>query len=168
VPPTPRPHRAVILAALAALATLIVLASCTRTPAPGIPAPPERDATVVVSRALDLLGTPYRFGGNSPAAGFDCSGLIHYIYRETAGIELPRTVAGLGALRTSEPAANALRPGDVVLFSIERGGRVDHAGIYVGDGDFIHAPSSGGQVRVEPLGARYWQRSYRGARRILP
>ncbi len=165
MPPTPRPHRAVILAALA---TLIVLASCTRTPAPGIPAPPERDATVVVSRALDLLGTPYRFGGNSPAAGFDCSGLIHYIYRETAGIELPRTVAGLGALRTPAPAANALRPGDVVLFSIERGGRVDHAGIYVGDGDFIHAPSSGGQVRVEPLGARYWQRSYRGARRILP
>lgn len=165
MPPTPRPHRAVILSALA---TLMLLAGCARTPAPGIPAQPEPDATAVVSRALDLLGTPYRFGGSSPAAGFDCSGLIHYVYRETAGIELPRTVAGLGALRTQAPTANALRPGDVVLFSIKRGGRVDHAGIYVGDGDFIHAPSSGGQVRVEPLGEHYWQRSYRGARRILP
>lgn len=121
----------------------------------------------MVARALDLVGTPYRRGGSSPATGFDCSGLVHYVYRDAAGIELPRTSAGLGALRKPAPAAGALQPGDVVLFSVKRGRRIDHTGIYVGNGEFIHAPSSGGRVRVEPLARRYWQRSYRGARRIL-
>lgn len=163
MPSTCRHRPALARARLLALAALLVLAGCARTPAPGGASAAPR----VVFQALDLVGTPYRFGGSSPAAGFDCSGLIHYVYREAAGIDLPRTTAGLGALRTPAPAANALQPGDVVLFSVKRGGKVDHAGIYVGDGDFIHAPSSGGRVRVEPLARRYWQRSYRGARRIL-
>ena len=120
-----------------------------------------------MTRALDLVGTPYRMGGSSPATGFDCSGLIHYVYRDAVGVELPRTTSELGALRTTAPATDSLRPGDLVLFSVKRNGKVDHAGIYVGDGHFVHAPSSGGRVRVEPLAQGYWQRSYRGARRIL-
>lgn len=163
-------HRpALATARLLALAVLLALAGCARTPAPiGVPArPSEAPGTAVVARALDLVGTPYRMGGASPATGFDCSGLIHYVYRDAAGVELPRTAAELGALRTTAPAADALSPGDLVLFSVKRNDKVDHAGIYVGDGDFVHAPSSGGRVRVEPLGQVYWQRSYRGARRIL-
>jgi len=167
VPPAPRPQRATLRCGLATLAALLLLAGCARLPAPGIPARPEPEATAVVARALELLGTPYRAGGTSPATGFDCSGLIHYVYRDAAGIELPRTAAGLDRLRVPAPAAEALRPGDLVLFSVKRRDRIDHAGIYVGDGEFVHAPSSGGRVRVEPLDLRYWQRSYRGARRVL-
>ena len=168
MPPTYRPRSAIAAAGLLALAALLVLSGCARISAPGIPArPAEPTGTAVVARALDLVGTPYRRGGSSPDTGFDCSGLIHYVYREAAGLELPRTAAGLGALRTPAPATGALRPGDLVLFSVKRGGKVDHAGIYVGNGEFVHAPSSGGQVRVEAMGLRYWQRSYRGARRIL-
>lgn len=165
MPAASRPQRTILLSALAAL---LLVAGCARGPTPGGSAPPEPGASAVVARAFDLLGTPYRFGGASPATGFDCSGLIHYVYRDAAGIELPRTVAGLAALHAPAPAADALRPGDLVLFSIKRGRRADHAGIYVGDGEFVHAPSSGGRVRVEPLDLRYWQRSYRGARRPLP
>ena len=151
-----------------ALTALLALSGCARISAPGLPSRlPESSGEAVVARALDLVGTPYRAGGSSPATGFDCSGLVHYVYRDAAGIELPRTSAELGALRTPAPAASALRPGDLVLFSVKRGSRIDHTGIYVGDGDFVHAPSSGGRVRVEPLSERYWQRSYRGARRIL-
>ena len=115
--------------------------------------------------AFSLVGTPYRWGGNSPETGFDCSGLINYVFRETAGLALPRTTAGLSDLphRTAE---NALRPGDLVLFAIQ-GKRVDHAGIYVGDGRFLHAPSTGGRVRIDDLHASYWQRSFQSARRVL-
>lgn len=167
--PSTRRHRLTLLTAeLLALTVLVVLAGCARITAPGFPGrAPEATGVAVAARALDLVGTPYRRGGLSPATGFDCSGLVHYVYRDAAGILLPRTSAELGALRKPAPAANALQPGDVVLFAIQRGARIDHTGIYVGDGEFIHAPSSGGRVRVEPLAGRYWQRSYRGARRIL-
>ena len=168
MPSAPRHRSALASAGLLALATLLLLAGCARIATPGFPArSPQPSGEAVVARALDLVGTPYRAGGNSPATGFDCSGLVHYVYRDAAGILLPRTSAELGALRKPAPAAGALQPGDVVLFSVKRGRRIDHTGIYVGDGDFVHAPSSGGRVRVEPLGERYWQRSYRGARRIL-
>lgn len=154
-------------AGLLALAALL-LAGCARISAPSFPArAPEPSGEAVAARALDLVGTPYRAGGSSPATGFDCSGLVHYVYWDAARILLPRTSAELGALRKPAPEASALRPGDVVLFAVKRGDRIDHTGIYVGDGDFVHAPSSGGRVRVEPLNAHYWQRSYRGARRIL-
>ncbi len=150
---------------LLALATLLSLVGCMRTPAPAV-APAETGGAAIVARALDLVGTPYRAGGTSPVTGFDCSGLIHYVYRQAVGLELPRTTAGLDALRA--PAPGGLQPGDLLLFAIQRNDRADHAGIYVGDGAFIHAPSSGGRVRVEALAKRYWQRSYRGARRPLP
>lgn len=121
----------------------------------------------VQTRALSLIGAPYRYGGASPATGFDCSGLIHYVYREAAGIELPRTSAELSAMKTPKPAQSALLPGDVVLFRLRGGRKVNHAGIYVGDGRFVHAPSSGGRVRLDRLDDSYWRRGYTGARRVL-
>lgn len=140
----------------------LVRASASPAPAP-VRASPYHDD--LLFHAFSLVGTPYRWGGNSPETGFDCSGLINYVFRETTGLSLPRTTAGLSELPRST-ASSALQPGDLVLFST-RGKRVDHAGIYVGDGRFLHAPSSGGRVRIDDLQASYWQRSFTSARRVL-
>ena len=151
---------------------LSLLAGCASAPAtvgrhPGLSREASQARAEVQARALDLIGVPYRYGGSSPATGFDCSGLIHYVYRDVAGIDLPRTTAGLGALKTEKPPANALLPGDLVLFRVKGGRKVNHVGIYVGDGRFVHAPSSGGRVRLDRLDDRYWQRGFTGARRVL-
>lgn len=132
---------------------------------PGTASPVSPMNNEVIFRAFSLIGTPYRWGGSSPDTGFDCSGLINYVYLEAAGVSLPRTTAGLTALKNQAPA-KALVPGDLLLFAMN-GGRVNHAGIYVGEGRFLHAPSSGGKVRVDELQAGYWQRTFKGARRVL-
>lgn len=158
------------------LLTLAVLAGCAGAPQPppvasvppvaaSFPSPATAAHDDLLFHAFSLVGTPYRWGGNSPDTGFDCSGLISYVFRETAGMKLPRTTAELSQLPRAAPT-NALLPGDLVLFST-RGKRVDHAGIYVGDGRFLHAPSSGGRVRIDDLQASYWQRSFSSARRVL-
>ncbi|MDR7378808.1 cell wall-associated NlpC family hydrolase [Rhodoferax ferrireducens] len=110
---------------------------------------PEQ-ATDITIYALSLVGTPYRYGGNTPDAGFDCSGLIGYVYQNRAGLKLPRTVAQLQSAGQAVPREE-LRSGDLVVF-----GRGTHAGIYVGEGRFVHAPSSGGEVRLNPLDSGYW------------
>ncbi len=149
-----------------------LLAGCSSAPAPigqhsaSGRAVGKAQAEVQI-RAMGLIGAPYRYGGSSPATGFDCSGLIHYVYLEAAGIDLPRTTAELSALRTDKPPADALQPGDLLLFKVKGGRKVNHAGIYVGDGRFVHAPSSGGRVRLDRLDDRYWLRGYTGARRVL-
>lgn len=121
----------------------------------------------IVFHAIGLVGIPYRYGGSSPETGFDCSGLINYVYREAVGMALPRTTAGLNALSAKNPPVGSLQPGDLVLFAMNGGNRVNHAGIYVGDGRFLHAPSTGGKVRVDSMQANFWQRTYTGARRVL-
>ena len=165
-------NRAHISRSAACLIALLLglLAGCSSAPigqhAASGPAVGKAQAEVQI-RAMGLIGAPYRYGGTSPATGFDCSGLIHYVYREAAGIELPRTTTELSALRTDQPPADALQPGDLLLFKVKGGRRVNHAGIYVGDGRFVHAPSTGGRVRLDQLVDRYWQRGYAGARRVL-
>ncbi|MEJ6655792.1 MAG: C40 family peptidase [Pseudomonas sp.] len=165
--------RAIYLLLVLSLAVLGGCASAPQTVTPPIPStpPPAPTASAAASydellfHAFSLVGTPYRYGGSSPDTGFDCSGLINYVYREAAGVALPRTTAGLSALPGLTPV-RSLMPGDLVLFSTG-GKRVDHAGIYVGDGRFLHAPSTGGRVRVDDLQASYWQRAYASARRVL-
>lgn len=160
------------------LLSLAVLAGCASAPKSSMmsadlpplasPAPhsaPSAQYDDLLFHAFSLVGTPYRWGGNAPETGFDCSGLINYVFSETAGMNLPRTTAGLNALPQTA-AANALQPGDLVLFATT-GKRVNHAGIYVGDGRFVHAPSTGGKVRLDSLQASYWQRSFTSARRVL-
>ncbi len=165
-------NRAHISRSAACLIALLLgpLAGCSSAPigqhAASGPAVGKAQAEVQI-RAMGLIGVPYRYGGTSPAIGFDCSGLIHYVYREAAGIDLPRTTTELSALRTDQPPADALQPGDLLLFKVRGGRRVNHAGIYVGDGRFVHAPSTGGRVRLDQLVDRYWQRGYTGARRVL-
>ena len=120
----------------------------------------------VLMRAIGLVGTPYRYGGNSPEGGFDCSGLVDFVFRDAVGLSLPRSTRELIDLRAPDIGRDDLQPGDLVFFS-PGGGQVSHIGIYVGEDRFVHAPSSGGTVRLDSLDSAYWKRSYRGAKRLL-
>lgn len=117
-----------------------------------------------IERALGALGTRYRYGGNSPESGFDCSGFVRWIYQEIAG-QLPRSAHALSQVEASEVERDALQPGDVLFFRINRSRAITHVGMYVGNGQFIHAPSSGGRVRVESVQAPYWRARLVKARR---
>jgi cell wall-associated NlpC family hydrolase len=158
---------------LAALALSLVLAGCGSTPpaqrgwqsypaSVGEAAVPSANiassltpeqAGDVTLYAVGLVGTPYRYGGNTPESGFDCSGLIAHVYRSRAGVVPPRTVSKLQFWGTPVDGSN-IRSGDVVLFA--KRNSVTHAGIYVGEGRFVHAPSTGGEVRLESLSSKYW------------
>lgn len=131
------------------------------TQAPADPA----SVNSVLMRAISLVGTPYRYGGNTPETGFDCSGLINYVYRDMLDLALPRTTRELAAIQGPRIKPERLTPGDLVFFG--SGGSVTHAGIYVGEGRFVHAPSSGGTVRLDHLDSHYWRDHYSGARRVL-
>jgi cell wall-associated NlpC family hydrolase len=104
--------------------------------------------------ALGLVGTPYRYGGNTPEAGFDCSGLIGYVYQRSAGISPPRTVAQIGRWGQSVEASE-VRAGDLVIFGSN--GTPSHAAIHAGESRFVHAPSTGGTVRLNVIHERYWK-----------
>ena len=123
-------------------------------------------ANDVLMRAIGLVGTPYRYGGNTPAGGFDCSGLVDFVFRDAAGLALPRSTRELIDLKAPKIDRDDLQPGDLVFFN-PRGGRVSHIGIYVGEGRFVHAPSQGGTVRLDRLDDRYWAKSFVGAKRVL-
>lgn len=114
--------------------------------------------------ALSQLGVPYAFGGASPESGFDCSGLVHYVFRRTRSVALPRTTYELARVGQNVDGG-ALQPGDLLFFNTLRRD-YSHVGIYIGDARFIHAPASGGVVRIESLRADYWTRRFNGARRV--
>ncbi len=122
-------------------------------------------ASELVMQAVNFLGVPYRRGGSSAEQGFDCSGFTRHVFENSIGLVLPRraheqaTQAGLLPVKREE-----LKPGDLVFFNTMRRA-FSHVGIYVGDGRFIHAPASGGEVRVEDMRAAYWNRRFNGARR---
>lgn len=121
-------------------------------------------ANSVLMRALSLVGTPYRYGGNTPEAGFDCSGLVAYVYRDMLDRALPRTSADLARIGHAL-AATQVAAGDLVVFG--PAGRANHVGIYVGEGRFVHAPSSGGTVRLDRVDGPYWRDAFLGGRRVL-
>lgn len=122
-------------------------------------------ANAVLMRAISLVGTPYRYGGNTPDGGFDCSGLVNYVYRDMLDLKLPRTSRELADYQGPRIQPDRLATADLVFFG--SGGQVSHVGIYVGEGRFVHAPSSGGTVRLDRLDGAYWRSNYSGARRIL-
>lgn len=166
-----------IMARLAVLSLAALLGACSShapTPppvvqpvftAPQVSFSPE--AEDVLFRALGLVGTPYRWGGNTPDSGFDCSGLIGYVYRDAAGIALPRSTRELIVMRAPDVSKDSLQSGDLVFFATNGASQVNHAGIYVGEGRFVHAPSTGGTVRLDYLSNNYWQKSYLNAKRVL-
>lgn len=122
-------------------------------------------AETVATFALSLVGIDYRWGGATPAQGFDCSGLIRYVFQETTGAALPRTARGLATLG-SRVTRSELAPGDLVFFNT-RHAAFSHVGIYLGDDRFIHAPGRGGEVGVAMLSSTYWKKRYDGARRLI-
>jgi cell wall-associated NlpC family hydrolase len=115
---------------------------------------PEQ-ANGVTLYALGLVGTPYKYGGNTPESGFDCSGLIVHVFQTHAGITPPRTTAELSFWGRTVPQEQ-LRTGDLVLFG--KGTLANHAGIYVGGGRFVHAPSTGGTVRLDRFDSGHWEK----------
>jgi cell wall-associated NlpC family hydrolase len=159
--------RAVLAAAL-----IVTLAACAGTsikaghPPQSQPAPlrqqPPDPRSMMVDRALSMLGQPYRFGGAAPG-GFDCSGLVAYA-ANGAGIRVPRTAAGqMGA---GMPVARGeVQAGDLVFMHLAH--KELHVGIAIGEERFVHAPSSGGRVRIDSLAAGPYAKGYLRARRII-
>ena len=165
---------------IALMATGLVVAGCASgggtprpRPFPGAELPPARDAERndtaapvtpdLVTTALGLRGTPYRNGGSEPSRGFDCSGFVQWVFSQH-GARLPRETRqqfGIGAT----VAADEVQPGDLVFFeTVSRG--PSHVGIALGGGEFVHAPSSRGVVRVEQYTSGYWSARWLGARRV--
>lgn len=127
--------------------------------------PDQQAGQEIVIYALGLLGTGYRFGGQNPEAGLDCSGMVRYIVQQVSGQTLPHNAAQIAALTRPIKLAE-LKPGDLVFFNTMNR-RHSHMGIYMGDGRFVHAPSTNGSVRVERLDNRYFSPRIDGARRIV-
>lgn len=114
--------------------------------------------------ALGLLGVRYKFGGNSPETGLDCSGLVRYVFQQVTGVTLPRTAREMSRIGDRVDVAD-LKPGDLVFFNTRRFA-FSHVGIYVGENQFIHAPRRGREVEVTTIDKRYWQKRFNGARRL--
>jgi cell wall-associated NlpC family hydrolase len=167
-----RPLLAALLVAGAAWSSACATGEAIHRPQafPGAPTPvsidPQRRSVftdAVVAAALDLRGVNYRLGGEDPTTGFDCSGLVRYVFQEES-IDLPRTVVqqfGIG----SHPSRADIEPGDLVFFSTENSGP-SHVGIAIDGTSFVHAPGEGRVVRVERFDTPYWQTRFVGARRV--
>lgn len=130
----------------------------------GITSQPSQSTRALATAALGFLGTKYRYGGEAPNTGFDCSGLVVFAAEKSLGLKLPRQSAELAregrSVKTSE-----LKKGDLVFFNT-RGHRNSHVGIYLGERKFVHAPRKGAVVRVESMDIAYWKKRYNGARRL--
>lgn len=123
-------------------------------------------ANNVLFRAIGLVGTPYKWGGNTPQSGFDCSGLVDYIYRTAADILLPHSSRELAAMNKRKvKRMRNLASGDLVFFGSR--GNISHVGVYVGKGRFVHAPHSGGTVRLDNIDGPYWRDHFEYGKRVL-
>jgi murein DD-endopeptidase len=143
---------------------LLLLTACASVP--GFHHSAEISAPVgdrAATHAATMRGRPYHYGGATVASGFDCSGLVQYSYRQ-AGVDLPHNTDA--QRKVSRPVAlSSLRRGDLLFFDLE-GKKNSHVGIYLGDGRFVHAPSTGKSVRNDRLDAPYWKKHLSEARRI--
>ena len=141
---------------------LLLLAACAPLQREAPPGPSADPGRALLLAAESRIGTPYAYGGAGPDA-FDCSGLVTYAHRQL-GINVPRTAAEQFAAATPVPRRD-LRPGDLVFFRLDGRG-VSHVGIYAGDNRFVHAPQSGGHVRVASLEDEWYRQRYAGAGRF--
>lgn len=140
-------------------------AAAAPAPAPQQSSAPADEAGDLIMNAMSLIGVSYRFGGNSPTQGLDCSGFMQYIFRRSMGITLPRTSAEMARVGQQVDRAN-LKPGDMVFFRTAGGGRISHVGMYIGNDRFIHAPRTGKDIEITSLSSRYWSSKYATARRV--
>jgi cell wall-associated NlpC family hydrolase len=155
---------------LVALALALLLAACASTPrspagiSPPVPVVPVPDsvAATAATTALSLVGTPYRYGGDT-LAGFDCSGLVYFAYLQ-AGLKVPRSSEQQFLAAAPVPIGEALR-GDLLFFRSD--GKVSHVAIYLDDGRFVHAPSTGKTVVLGSLDSSYYRSHFAGAGRVV-
>lgn len=149
----------------------LATAENTVTPQTGSPLTTHAAADQYLSKARELilhamgfLGINYRYGGDTPETGFDCSGLVNYVFNQAAGLVLPRNALAISKVGETV-TRHELQPGDLVFFNTLRR-PFSHVGIYLGEQRFIHSPSRGGQVEIVDMSQRYWQKRFNGARRI--
>lgn len=121
-------------------------------------------ASDVVLGALNYIGVRYKYGGNTPDSGLDCSGFVRYVFQDTLNFMLPRRSEEMSQVG-ERIAKTDLKPGDLVFFNTMRRS-FSHVGIYIGGDKFVHAPATGGKIRVEDLRESYWSARYNGARRV--
>lgn len=117
----------------------------------------------LIARAKQMIGTPYRYGGTSPQTGFDCSGFMQYVFNDM--VKLPRVSADMATVG-KKVSRNDLKAGDMVFFA-HSGSRISHVGMYLGDGKFIHSPSTGKTVEITSMDVKYWATRYITARRVV-
>jgi len=151
-----------MLRSLLAGFALLALAACASTPASRVDAP-SGAAQIAASHARKMAGKPYRLAGASPSTGFDCSGLVQFSFRQ-AGVAVPRSTQEQRRASARVGVSN-LKRGDLLFFDQE-GKKNSHVGIYLGEGRFVHAPSSGKQVRTDRLDAPYWKKHLSEVRRF--
>ncbi|MGS0742729.1 C40 family peptidase [Glaciimonas sp. GG7] len=149
-------------------------APTTTASSPAVPSPRSKfqqftdqfteRASDFAQSAIGLIGIRYKYGGDTPQTGLDCSGLVRYVFKEALGVDLPRTSAELS--REGEKVSQQdLKPGDLVFYNTLRRS-FSHVGIYLGNNKFIHAPRTGASVRIESMDLSYWKNRFNGARRI--
>ena len=127
---------------------------------------PQPTIDNVIDRAHQLLGTAYTWGGTSQEQGFDCSGLLVYLFKTEANILIPRTTAAMHRSKAVTIKRGALKPGDAVFFKGNGRGQVSHVGLYIGEGKFIHSPRTGKNIRIDSLSNSYWNKHYTTAKRF--
>lgn len=165
---------------LVAACAALLLSACgglPTTPASVPAADPSRPATgwltladrekanEAVMVALGLMDTGYRFGGANPEAGLDCSGMVTYVFEKAAGLKLPHNAARMAEL-TRPVDRNRLRPGDLVFFNTQKR-PYSHVGLYIGEGRFVHAPSSKGKVQIANLDKGWFASRFDGGRTLM-
>ena len=146
--------------------SILLLSACASVKSDVRTANSDAAAKNLIAYAHSLIGIRYRYGGNSPDTGFDCSGFVGHVFRHTLSINLPRSSEEISHLGQAISKGN-LREGDLVFFNtLHR--KFSHVGIYLGGDRFIHAPSSNtASVRTEDMSEAYWEKHYDGARRII-
>lgn len=120
----------------------------------------------LIGKAMGLLGIHYKFGGTQPETGFDCSGLVGYVFKHATGLALPHNARAISMVGQNIKESE-LTPGDLVFYNTRRR-PFTHVGIYIGNHRFIHSPSTGGGVEVVDMREKYWSARFNGARRVLP
>jgi len=154
----------IILLALLPLSAMANEGNDSATPSAAAESGMLGQAHEIVLRALSFIGVRYKYGGTTPDTGFDCSGLIRYVFNQATGKSLPGNAREISQVGASIDRTE-LQPGDLVFFNTLRR-PFSHVGIYLGDSRFVHAPSRGGKVEIVDMSDRYWQTRYNGARRL--
>jgi len=124
----------------------------------------QSKAQEILINAMSLTGIKYKYGGNDPDTGFDCSGFVRYVFSHAANLTLPPTARAISQIGKTVKK-DELQPGDLVFFNTLKSA-FSHVGIYIGNNKFIHAPSSGSTVRIENMQTNYWAKRFNGAQRL--